>query len=144
MSGIPVNINLGRYCTNTPVSAEMGYAILIQMYRLWYAVCRLQVRYGSRWGPRHPSLNLVTATEEILLSPGESITHLNAYSGSVIDGVQLNTTVMLYSWVGGNGGGVAFGRYGNKIVYLKGGVTNFYAHGTVVGHLNGVFDSCDF
>ena len=115
------------------------------MLEVWrYIVSRIQIRYGSRWGPRHPSANLDTTPVEIFLKPGESITHLNANFGSALNGVQVNTTYMLYSWIGGTAAGMTSGRHGHKVIYFKGFTLVFYQYGTVVSQLNVVFDSCDF
>ena len=107
--------------------------------------CRIQVRYGSRWGPHHPNEVQVTKPVEILLKPGENIIQLKSSFGWIVNGAQVNTTHMLYSWIGSSTGGAwDVDRHGNKIVYLKGSTYDFYQYGILVSQITAVFDSCDF
>ena len=105
---------------------------------------RIQVRYGSRWGPRHPNEIPTTTPIEILLSPRENITQINGIFGFVIDGVQLETTSMSYSWIGSPGPNSGFSRSGNKVIFVKGTTHNYNSYGNFVTQLTTVFDTCNF
>ena len=105
---------------------------------------RIQVRYGSRWGPRHPrDPNEIpdTAPVEILLGPGEYMTHMSGQFGYVIDGIQVNTNLRLYPWMGSSGTPSA--TVGKEILYLKGATLNYNTYGIFVTQLMAVYDSCD-
>ena len=112
--------------------------------RIGITSCRVQVRYGTRWGPRHPNDTSNSEMVEILLSKGEDITHINGRFAVVIDGVQVNTSHKLYPLVGSTGPNSASGRHGNKVIYLKGAATPFNDYGIFVSQLIAAFDSCDF
>ena len=105
---------------------------------------RIQVRYGSRWGPRHPSdPNEIpdTAPVEILLSPGEYMTHISGKFGYVIDGLQVSTNLKSYAWIGRSGTPTA--TVGTEILYLKGATYSFRLYGIFATQLTTVYGSCD-
>ena len=104
----------------------------------------IQFRYGSRWGPRHPGVASeipATAPVEILFGPAEYMTHISGSSGYVIDGIQVNTDLRMYPWIGRNGNPSP--KVGKKILYLKGATHDYDPRGIFVTRLTAVFDSCD-
>ena len=68
---------------------------------MWFPrFIRFQVRYGHHWAPVHPEKPIPGILTEIILAPGEVLTHLNAATGWIIDAMAFTSNLHTFQTAG--------------------------------------------
>ena len=113
----------------------MGVSILLGR------VFRIQVRYGNHWAPVHPDKSIQGILTEMLLAPGEYLTHLQAYTGHIIDVVQFTSNLQTFPEAGLPGRNFNVNVPLKGLLYFSGGTKE--KNGKRISGLMAHRDTCD-
>ena len=106
--------------------------IVLQM--MWFASCRMQLRYGKRWGPIHPDYQPSHPMDDDHLvanytfAEGEYISEMDLYYGVGIDGFTMTTNVQTYPHIRGTGGWAHTAATGQWLLFISGEVHEYFGN----------------